>query len=148
MPAQQMTRADAQQRASLAAKLRVEGRTWEQIAETCGFLDASNAHRSVRSFYADMPQPDVDDARREVWERTQWLWGKAVEDIEEGKPGAITAGVRVLERFSKLSGIDAPSRLEVGHVEAFFGSLYAPSEDEEEIAMPSLPEMIELPAGE
>ena len=146
MPTKQIVRADHQQRASLAAKLRVEGHTWEQIADAIGVNSASAAYDSVQRFYETMPQPDAADARREVWSRVEWLWSKAVEDIEAGKAGAITAGVRVLERFSKLSGIDAPARLEVGHVESFFAALYEPGEDD--TTMPELPSMPALPAGD
>ena len=79
--------------------------------------------------------------RIELSERTEWLWAQASQDVMDGKPGAITAAVRVLDRWAKLTGSDAPTQIAVGHLDSMVAEMYA-STDDRQLVLPSLPKLM------
>lgn len=109
------TRADAAERASTAWRMRVAGHGWDEIAKTLGMKGgAPAAHRAVSRYFGKVPQPDREMLREVARQRTEMLWLRAAEKVEETpSPATIRAAVAVLERASKLDGLDAPSRVEV-----------------------------------
>ncbi|WP_156759646.1 hypothetical protein [Microbacterium karelineae] len=106
-------KADAARRASEAWSLRVAGFTWEEIADQVGFSDAPGAHRAVKNFFDDVPQPDREQLRELARERGEALWKQAFADALEQRPGAVRAAVAVMQRQAALDGLDAPTRTEV-----------------------------------
>ncbi len=105
------TRGDAMQRAAQAYHLRVMGKTWAEIAADVGFSNDANAIRAVRRFVGKLPEPSADETRT-VWrDRMEHLWSLAARDAEQGRPGALRAGVAIADRASRLDGLDAPTRV-------------------------------------
>ncbi len=96
------------QRASEAWHLRVIGRTWQQIADECGYANPSNAHRAVMRFAGTVPDPAPDELRRLWRHRMELLWSLAVRDATKARPGALRAGVAIADRAAKLGGLDVP----------------------------------------
>lgn len=113
-----MRRGDGMQRAAEGWHLRVIGRTWQQIADELGYANPSNAHRAVMRFAGTIPDPKPDTLR-EMWRaRMERLWTLAHRDAENGRPGALRAGVAIADRASRLDGLDAPTRFELTPADA------------------------------
>lgn len=106
-----LRRADTARRTAEAWRLRVEqGLGWDEIAEQVGYANGPNALRAVRRWRDSLPALDVARMRDEAIARGEWLVRKAAEDVEEDKPGCITAMVRAEGRLASLVGLDAPKR--------------------------------------
>lgn len=144
MTGNQMTRADHTQRASEAWALRVAGRTWQQIADDLGYNDASSAHRAVTRFRDQAPAIDGAEIRRELFERTEALWQEVWQQVVDREPGAARSAVAVLDRWAKLTGSDAPTRIGVGHIESMAEQMYATAEGDAPVTLPSMPVLAEL----
>lgn len=122
------TRADAMRRADEAWRVRVAGGTWEDAARVAGYANGPNALRAVRDIFGQLPKVERDDLRG-VWRaRGEVMWRQVQRDMAEGKPGAVVAGVRLLQAAAVLDGLNAPTE----HV------LYSPSEAELEAWVVSL----------
>ena len=89
------------------------------------------------------PAIDGAEIRRELHERSEWLWQQVCQDVIDQKPGAVTAAVRTLDRLSRLLGADAPQRVAVAHLESLVVELYQSSDDDEP-SLPTLPSLAEL----
>lgn len=88
-----VVRADHGDRASRAWRLRAAGMQWDEIAETVGYANDSNAIRAVKAFFGTLPTPDRE-LTRAVWrERHERLWRLALEDAEANRTGALRAAV-------------------------------------------------------
>ena len=124
-----------------AWEMRVQGATWDAIAQRLGYGDKSSAHRAVKAFRERSPHLEATGFRIELSERTEWLWAQASQDVMDGKPGAITAAVRVLDRWAKLTGSDAPTQIAVGHLDSMVAEMYA-STDDRQLVLPSLPKLM------
>jgi hypothetical protein len=143
MAVEQLVRGDATQRAMAAWELRVVGNTWQQIADQLDYSHPQAAHRAVTEFRGSTPAIDGQEIRRELHERSEWLWQQACQDVVDQKPGAVTAAVRTLDRLSRLLGADAPTRVAVAHFQSVAGELYA-SDDDDAPVLPSMPSLAEL----
>jgi hypothetical protein len=56
-----------------------------------------------------MPQADLEEARALAMQRGELLWMEAWKEVKAGKPGAVGAALRVLQRQAALMGVDAPT---------------------------------------
>lgn len=102
-------RANARERAMIAADAREQGATWRQAADLAGFSDPANCIRAVRNANGSLPRVAIDEVR-EVWrERMEDLWLEALEDVRNRRPGAVRAAVAIAQRSAALSGLDAPT---------------------------------------
>lgn len=100
--------AAAQDRVNRAWMLRVMGASWDQVAEQVGYSSGSNACRAVREAMGELPQPQRDELR-DLWRsRIEVLWRQSLRDVNQQRPGALSAGVRIAERAARLDGLDAP----------------------------------------
>lgn len=128
-----LTRGDAARRTAEAWRLRTEqGLPWDEIAERVGYANGPNALRAVRRWRQSLPALDVARMRDEAIGRAEWLVRKAAEDVEQDRPGAVTAMVRVEGRLASLVGLDAPRRsvteTHERRIEAVFAWLAGPEE--------------------
>lgn len=132
-------RADAAGRAEVAFKARVNGATWAEAAEVAGFANGANACRAVSNYFDTMPTPDRAELRLLARERAEALWRRALDDARDGRTGAVTAAVRVLDLMVRLDGLAAPNRLEVGitptenEIQAFIDRVLGPQIEEADI---------------
>lgn len=104
--------AAAAERARKAWTVRVAGGSWTQAAHVAGFTDPGNCVRAVRNYFGALPQVDASE-ERELWrQRLERLWGLALREAEQSRPGALRAGVAVAQRASAMLGLDAPVQLQ------------------------------------
>jgi hypothetical protein len=110
-PPFRLSRADAHRRTAEAWRLRTEqGLAWDEIAERVGYANGQNAMRACRRWRQGLPSLDVERMRDEAIGRAEWLVRKAAEDVEQDRPGCVTAMVRAEGRLAALCGLDAPRR--------------------------------------
>ena len=132
-------RADAAKRADMAFEARVAGATWDEAAEIAGFANGPNACRAVANVFGSLPTPDREELRAVARARGEAVWRQALRDVEERRPGAVTAAVRVLDLMVRLDGLSAPDRVEVGltptdvEIQRFIDRVLGPHEEEADI---------------
>lgn len=109
-----------------ALELRRKGLTWERVAEEAGYHDASTAFRAVSRILDRVETEQVEGYRAEELHRLNETHGDAVRHVERlieaGELGPVAGAlgviVRISERRSKLLGLDAPTRVDVGAADA------------------------------
>lgn len=57
-------RLTAKEKRAKAAALRVQARTWQQIADECGYGNPGTAYKAVQQHFKEYPSPDVEELRR------------------------------------------------------------------------------------
>ena len=94
-------------------KLRRGGLTWDAIAERMGYAYPAAAHAAYKRAAARVVHEDVEAIRRIESERLDVVqsavWGKALG----GDIPAVQTVIRIMERRSKLLGLDAPIKQQV-----------------------------------
>ncbi|MCF8786881.1 hypothetical protein [Rhodococcus ruber] len=108
-----------------ALDLKREGYTWAEVADMVGYASKQSAQRGVERLLDRIEAEDVDlyraveGARLDAAWREQWAHLAAMN--KSGTPAAVTASaaavsslVRISERRSKLLGLDAPTKVDVG----------------------------------
>ena len=102
--------ARAVDRAMRAYGLRVIGLPWEDIAREVGYSPdkyGANAIRAVRRVLGSVPALDME-MRKSLWrDRLELLWQEGWQDVQENRPGAISAATKVAQRAAQLDGLDA-----------------------------------------
>lgn len=73
-----------------------------------GVCQRSQRHGAVRHWRESLPPLDVERMRDEAIGRAEWLLRKAAEDVEQDKPGSVTAMVRAEGRLAALVGMRPP----------------------------------------
>ncbi|MGE9350120.1 hypothetical protein ACQP60_11660 [Isoptericola variabilis] len=67
----------------------------------------------MKNYFGTTPHPDAALAR-EMWrDRLEVLWRQVLKDAEQLRPGAVRAGVAVVQRAAALDGLDAPQQFEI-----------------------------------
>ena len=94
-------------------ELRLAGANLEAIGRQVG-LHKSNVSRRIKDALADIPASEADALRTIENERLDAMqvaiWGK----VRKGDHGAIDRAIRISERRSRLNGLDAPQRVDLG----------------------------------
>lgn len=94
-------------------ELRLAGANLEAIGRQVG-LHKSNVSRRIKDALADIPATEADALRTIENERLDAMqvaiWGK----VRKGDHGAIDRAIRISERRSRLNGLDAPQRVDLG----------------------------------
>lgn len=96
--------------------MRLQGYTYEEIADKLGYADSSGAYRAVKRAKEQVKDAAVENAeeilRMELdrLDRMQrGLWKEAIE----GSPGAVDRILKIMERRAKLLGLDAPDAVDL-----------------------------------
>ena len=109
-PRKASKQARAVDKAMRAWSLRVIGLPWEDIAREVGYSTdkyGANAARAVRRVLGSVPSIDVE-MRKMLWrDRLELLWRESWSDVQQDRPGAVSAAVRVAQRAALLDGLDA-----------------------------------------
>lgn len=132
-------RDDTAQRDAEAVRLRVEGHTYQHIADQLGYNDRSDARKAVEGALTASIREHADELRQMELIRLDSLWleamkvlhaahvtvsnGKVVTVEKDGEKvpvpddapvlQAIDRLLKIMERRSKLLGLDAPAKVEV-----------------------------------
>lgn len=118
MPSPQRTKATPTRirtaaREASALELRKTGATYEAIAQSVGYSDRSAAAKAVSRALAATIQEPADELRRLEGERLDALLGAVWPEAMTGRRSAVDSCLRIMDRRSKLFGLDAPSRRSV-----------------------------------
>ena len=115
------------------AELRIEGKSWQHIADELGYASQGHAHQRVNAFLSKIPAENVAELRRIENVRLEQLRGGLIrilkrhhvvitvsgrvarhdvtgEEIVDDEPAlkAFAQLLRVNEAVRKLNGLDAP----------------------------------------
>lgn len=95
------------ERQAEAVKLRVEGKTLQEIADQLGYSDPSGAHRAIAAALAKTLATPADEFRALELERLEALWKGLWRFAQAGDEKAVSAALKVMQRRAKLMGLDA-----------------------------------------
>ncbi|WP_353647943.1 hypothetical protein ABLG96_13785 [Nakamurella sp. A5-74] len=111
----------ATQKQALAVRLRLEGHSYEQIAQRAGYADRGSAYRAVETGRKAILAEPAEALRDFELDRLDAML-RAANDIragaaEAGEPElqlkAIDRLLRIVESRRKLLGLDAPTKTDV-----------------------------------
>lgn len=94
-------------------ELRLAGATLDAIGRTVG-LHKSNVSRRIKDALADIPAAEADALRTLENERLDVMQMAIWKQVREGHHAAIDRAIRISERRSRLNGLDAPQRVDLG----------------------------------
>lgn len=105
----------AMETARKALDLRRGGATYRQIADAL-HITVSTAEKAVkRGLKLIVAEPAAEVLQLEL-DRLDGAWMGLWPRIQKGEPAAVAAGVRIMERRSRLLGLDKPAKVDVRHV--------------------------------
>lgn len=115
MPSPQRTKATptrirTAEREAAALELRKTGATYEMIARRVGYGDRSAAAKAVSRALAATIQEPADELRRLESARLDALLAAVWPEAMTGHRPAVESALRIMDRRSKLVGLDAPLR--------------------------------------
>lgn len=105
--------AEAKVRAAKALEMRLEGRTFDEIAESLGYSGRSGAHAAVTASLKAIIREPAEALLKLNLERLDKMFTVAYLNAQAGDVNAIAACMRIMERQARLLGLDAPERKEV-----------------------------------
>ena len=112
---------EAQEKRRKALLARQQGNSWAEVARIAGYASPGSAHQAAMTALRDIPREAADQLRRTELETLNELQLALRRKLDE-KPSAflVDSILRVMERRSKLLGLDAPLaiRTEVVTVDA------------------------------
>ena len=94
-------------------ELRLAGANLEAIGRQVG-LHKSNVSRRIKDALADIPATEADALRTIENERLDGMQVAICNRVRKGDLGAIDRAIRISERRSRLNGLDAPQRVDLG----------------------------------
>ncbi len=105
--------AAAKLKAAKALELRMEGKTFEAIAQEAGYNSKQAAYDAVkRSIDAITREPATDLLKLDL-ERLDAMWGIHYLNAQVGDVQALAACMKIMERRARLLGLDAPVKQEL-----------------------------------
>lgn len=94
-------------------ELRVAGATLEEIGRAVD-LHKSNVSRRIKAALADIPAAEAEALRSMENERLDRMQKAIWNQVRQGHLGAVDRAIRISERRSRLNGLDAPQRVDLG----------------------------------
>lgn len=94
-------------------ELRLAGATYEDIGEVVGRHKA-NVYRRIKKAIQDIPKSEVEELRALELERLSRVQRSVWRQALEGHMGAVDRVIKISERRSRLLGLDAPQRVDLG----------------------------------
>lgn len=116
---------DASERARRALALRRDGRLWHEIADELGYADRAAAYNAAKRLLDRTEFESVEEYRAVESDRLDEAHRIQLTHLAQFRPSqsgvglsavasAVGAIVRISERRSKLLGLDAPTKVDVG----------------------------------
>lgn len=100
--------AAAKMKAAKALELRMEGKTFEAIAEELGYAGKQGAYDAVRRSLEAITREPAEALLKLDLERLDAMWGIHYLNAQAGDVQALAACMKIMERRAKLLGLDAP----------------------------------------
>ncbi len=94
-----------------ALELRKAGVSYQRIAETLGYKDASGAWRAVKSALKKTLQEPAAELRTLEIERLDAMLSAIWASVKQVQYGAQDRALKIMERRAKLLGLDAPVKI-------------------------------------
>jgi len=109
------------ERRRAAVTLRIEGKPWQEIADTLGYDSRSSASkdvtRAMQQAIANLALP-LEEYRQLELDRLDAMQNALWPKVMDGDPRAIDTTLRLMDRRAKFLGLDAPARMEVLTIDA------------------------------
>ncbi len=99
---------EARIRAAKALELRMEGKSFDQIAEEAGYNSRQAAHDAVKRALDRIEREPADALVKLDLERLDVLWQIQYINAQAGDVQAMAACMKIMERRARLLGLDAP----------------------------------------
>jgi len=96
-----------------ALELRKAGASYEVIAKQLGYADSSGAYKSVQRSMKTIIAEPTDELRQVEYERLNQILLILWERVQQGELGAIDRALSVMDRISKIYGLEAPKQTEI-----------------------------------
>lgn len=104
------------ERRRAAVQLRMQGKTWQEIADQLGYKGKGNAYndikRALEKAVADLAIP-LEGYRQLELDRLDAMQNALWPAVLKGDTKAIEVSLRLMDRRAKLLGLDAPQRHEL-----------------------------------
>lgn len=102
--------------------MRIEGKSWQAIADALEYYDRSTACKAVRNLNNRVEMETVEEFREMQSARYESLYEKAIKEIDTasdkgqlvGKSQLLTAARGILDSQTKLLGLAVTQRVELG----------------------------------
>lgn len=108
MPRSARQMALSKQREADCLTLRVEGHTYDEIAEALGFASRSGAQKAFQRAVERIGAEEAREALVLEYERYNAMLAALWPDVDLGRPRAIRQALAVMERIDRLFGLDDP----------------------------------------
>lgn len=93
-------------------ELRRMGFTWARIAEQVGYADHTGAYAAYKRAIKRTQQQPADELREQELDRIDRLQLALWPNAMKGNAQAVSTIIRLMERRSKLLGLDMPIKIE------------------------------------
>ena len=104
---------EAKLKAAKAVELRMEGKTFDEIAEEAGYNSRQAAFDAVRRAITAIVREPAEELIKLDLERLDKVFGIHYLNAQGGDVAALAACMKIMERRAKLLGLDAPAKQEV-----------------------------------
>ena len=111
-PNQHGTTAEVVERERQVLQLRLEGWTFDAIAQRLGYKTPSGAHMAYKSALKRTLQQPADEIREAELARLDELQKIAWQQVLSGDLRAVDSVLRIMDRRAKFLGLDSPHRIE------------------------------------
>ncbi|WBP89526.1 hypothetical protein [Kitasatospora cathayae] len=103
------------ERRRAAVKLRIEGKSWQEIADLLGYDSKGGAckdvSRALQKAVTDLALP-LEEYRQLELDRLDAMQEALWPKVLDGETRAMDTALRLMDRRAKLLGLDAPTRTE------------------------------------
>ena len=96
-----------------ALELRKAGASYEVIAKQLGYADSSGAYKSIQRSMKSIIAEPTEELRTVEYERLNQMLLILWERVQQGELGAIDRALSIMDRISKMYGLDSPRKTEV-----------------------------------
>ena len=97
------------ERVRSAIELRKAGASYQQIADQLGYSDPSGAYRAVSRGLNSLVKEPAEELRTVQYERLNHMLIALWPRVQQGELSAMDRALGIMDRMSRLFGIEAPS---------------------------------------
>jgi hypothetical protein len=105
--------AAAKVRAAKAIEMRMEGKTFDEIARELKYAGKQGAYAAVKNGLDEIVREPAKNLLQLDLERLDAMWGIHYLNAQGGDVQALAACMKIMERRAKMLGLDAPAKAEV-----------------------------------